>query len=46
VAGGAELAGELADPVGEALRVVEHDNVGHWSSLCAVAAQRHAGQRR
>ena len=33
VAGAAELVCELADPVGEALRVMEHDDVGHWSSL-------------
>jgi hypothetical protein len=33
VAGLAELAGELADPVGEALRVMEHDDVGHGCSL-------------
>ena len=30
---GAELVCELADPVGEALRVMEHDDVGHGCSL-------------
>jgi hypothetical protein len=29
VAGGAELVGERADPVGEALRVVEDDHFSH-----------------
>src|SRR5664279_1831309 len=36
VAGGAQLFGELADAVGEALRVVEQDHIGHErSSGCA-----------
>jgi hypothetical protein len=41
VAGLAELGGEPADPVGEALRVMEHDDVGHGCSpeVCVRAGQ-------
>ena len=44
VAGAAELVGELADPIGEALGVMEHDDVCHWSSRVRGSAGQRAGE--